>query len=64
MIPETNKKIVRRTRQIVRGRAHPLALGLILLVTALLLHKSWWWVGLVVVLVVFVEAWFRYTRLD
>ncbi|MBL7671758.1 MAG: hypothetical protein JNM39_14825 [Bdellovibrionaceae bacterium] len=42
------------------GRIRPLVLAVIILLAGLLLDKWWWQIGGILVLVIFVEAFYRY----
>ena len=46
------------------GRVRPLVLALVILVAGLLLDKWWWHVGGVIMIVIFIEAFYRYRTLD
>ena len=46
------------------GRVHPLLLGLVILVVGLLLKMWWWQLGAVLLIAVFVGAFYRYRAVD
>jgi hypothetical protein len=50
--------------QKMSGRARPLVLAITILAAGLLLDKWWWQVGGVLLIVLFVEAFYRYRTLD
>jgi hypothetical protein len=56
-----------RSHRILRmssGRIRPFVLALIILIAGLLLDKWWWHVGVVIMIVLFVEAFYHYRPLD
>jgi hypothetical protein len=63
---EVNPGKPRRTLILMQkaGRIRPFVLALIILVSGLILQKSWWQVGLVIMIVLFVQAFYRYRSLD
>jgi hypothetical protein len=47
------------------GRIRPFVLGLVILVAGLLIQKWWLWqIGLTILIVLFIEAYFRYRTSD
>lgn len=46
------------------GRIRPVVIGLIVLVAGLLMHRWWWEIGAILLIVIFVDAYFRYVTLD
>jgi hypothetical protein len=46
------------------GRVRPFVVALLLIILGLLLHQWWWKVGGVIMIVLFIEAYFRYRSLD
>jgi hypothetical protein len=46
------------------GRVRPFVVALSLIILGLLLHQWWWRVGGVIMIVLFIEAYFRYRSLD
>jgi hypothetical protein len=47
-----------------RGRVNLLIVALIIIVSGLIMNKSWWQVGFVILIVLFVNAYIKYTTLD
>ncbi len=46
------------------GKVRPFVLGVLIMLSGLLLEKWWWKVGGIILIVVFVEAAYRYRTLD
>lgn len=45
------------------GRVRPLVIALVLIAVGLILDKWWWQIGLTILVVLFVEAFYRYRSL-
>jgi hypothetical protein len=56
------RQVSKRLRE--SGRIHPFLLGIIVLVAGLLAHQWWWQIGAVIIVAVFVDAYFWYRTLD
>lgn len=46
------------------GRIRPFVLGLTLLILGIVFDKWWWGIGLLIIIVLFIEAYFRYRPMD
>ena len=66
-IQRLNKNVeISKGRRLLQssGRIRPFVLALVILIAGLLLQKWWWQIGAVIMIVLFVEAYYRYRTLD
>lgn len=48
----------------LQGRVSPLLLAIVILIVGLLMDEWWWKVGLFIIIIVFIEAYYKYRNLD
>jgi hypothetical protein len=46
------------------GRIRPFVLALFIIVLSLLLHNWWWKIGAIIMIILFIEAYFRYRGIE